>query len=88
MVAAYEGARAATRGTSTNDEVITKCGAILSGRRIQGAVVNVSPANIQKATSGTEIRIQISIPWASNTPTRAVLSGQSNLTVEAVMLRE
>jgi Flp pilus assembly protein TadG len=88
VIAAYEGARLAARRNSENSDVVARCSTLLQERRVAGAVVTVTPANLATLTTGTEVRVTITTPWSSNTPSRLVLRDQGTLTVQAVMLRE
>ena len=88
VLAAYEGARLAVRNTSDNAKVVARCNALLQQRKILGATVAVTPANLMEVPAGTEITIRIEVPWAQNSPTRFVLRDQGVLAVNATMLRE
>lgn len=88
VIAAYEGARLAARRNSTNADVVARCRAMLDERRVVGATVTVTPANLSTQPVGAEIQVAISVPWAQNAPTRLVLRDQNSLTVQATMLHE
>ncbi len=88
VIVAYEGARSAVRSTSSNTDVTTRCQAMLTQRNVKGAVVTVTPADLLSQPSGTQIRVRVEVPWASNSPTRFVLQDQGTISVDAYMLRE
>jgi Flp pilus assembly protein TadG len=87
-IAAYEGIRLAARKTSTPAEVIARCNQLLSDRRITGAQINLTPSDFEGLITGSEIKLELKIPWSANTPTRFVLQDQGFVGVNAVMLRE
>lgn len=88
VIVAYEGARTAVRSTSSNSDVATRCQAMLTQRRVNGAVVTVTPIDLLSQPSGTQIRVRVEVPWALNSPTRFVLKDQGTIAVDAHMLRE
>jgi Flp pilus assembly protein TadG len=88
VIVAYEGARSAVRSTSSSTDVLTRCQAMLTQRHVKGAVVTVTPEDLLTQPSGTQIRVRIEVPWASNSPTRFVLQDQGTISVDAYMLRE
>jgi len=88
VIVAYEGARTAVRSTSSNSDVLARCQAMLTQRRVNGAVVTVTPIDLLKQPSGTQIRVRVEVPWALNSPTRFVLQDQGTIAVDAYMLRE
>ena len=88
VIVAYEGARTAVRSTSSNVDVSTRCLSMLTQRNVKGAVVTVTPADLLSQPSGTQIRVRVEVPWASNSPTRFVLQDQGTISVDAYMLRE
>lgn len=88
VLVAYEGCRLAARSTSSTEEVVSRCQQLLSQRRVVDGQVTVTPANLLEQPPGTPIQVRITIPWASNTPTRFVLQDQGTVFVDAFMLRE
>lgn len=88
VIVAYEGARSAVRSTSSNTDVTTRCLSMLTQRNVKGAVVTVTPADLLSQPPGTQIRVRVEVPWASNSPTRFVLQDQGTISVDAYMLRE
>jgi Flp pilus assembly protein TadG len=88
VIVAYEGCRLAARSTSSTEDVVSRCEQMLSQRRVVGGQVTVIPASLLEQVPGTPIQVRITIPWASNTPTRFVLQDQGTVSVDAFMLRE
>ncbi len=88
VIVAYEGARLAARGISTNAEVTSRCQQLLTSRRVRNATVTTFPADFMQSPTGTEIRITITVPWADNSASRVVVPNQGVMTVSAFMLRE
>jgi Flp pilus assembly protein TadG len=88
VIVAYEGARVAVRGTSSNADVVSRCQTMLLQRNVKGAVVTVTPADLLTQVTGTQIQVRVQVPWASNSPTRFVLQDQGTVSVDAFMLRE
>ena len=88
VIVAYEGARSAVRSTCSNTEVATRCQSMLTQRNVKGAVVTVTPDDLLSQPPGTQIRVRVEVPWASNSPTRFVLQDQGTISVDAYMLRE
>lgn len=88
VIVAYEGARLAARGISTNAEVTTRCQQLLTSRRVRNATVTTVPADFLQSPTGTEIRITITVPWADNSASKVVVPNQGSMTVSSFMLRE
>jgi Flp pilus assembly protein TadG len=88
VIVAYEGARFAVRSTSNSADLVQRCQTMLTQRRVVGGVVTVTPSDLLSQPPGTQIQINITIPWAANSPTRFVLQDQGSVSVNATMLRE
>ena len=88
VIVAYEAARLAARSTSSNTDVAARCQTMLIQRRVVGAVVTITPVDLLLQPPGTQIRVRVEVPWASNSPTRFVLQDQGTISVDAYMLRE
>jgi len=88
VIVAYEGARLAARGSSTNAEVVARCQQLLISRRVRNAIVTTQPSNFLQSPTGTELRVIITVPWADNSPTKVVVADQGTMAVSAFMLRE
>ena len=88
VLVAYEGARLAARSTSSNTDITTRCQTLLTQRRVIDGTVVVTPDDVLSKPPGTQVQVRITVPWASNSPTRFVLQDQGTVTVDAYMLRE
>ncbi len=88
VIVAYEGARLAVRSRTASIDVVERCQEMLQQRRLQGAVVTITPTEILTAPTGTRIHVQIEVPHTGNSPTYFVLRNQGPITVNAYMLRE
>ncbi len=88
VIVAYEAGRLAARSTSSNVEVATRCQTMLTQRRVKNAIVTITPSDLLSQPPGTQVRVRVEVPWASNSPTRFVLQDQGTIAVDAYMLRE
>jgi Flp pilus assembly protein TadG len=88
LIVAYEATRMAARSSSSSGEVIARCNELLAQRRVVGGEVTITPAELLEQAPGTLIEIRVSIPWASNSPTRFVMQDQGRVEVQSSMLRE
>lgn len=86
--AAYEGAHTAVMPGASAADVQRTCEAILADRRVQGAVVDVTPANLDRVDEGEYMQISVSAPTDRNSflPGR-FFQGQT-LSSTAVMMKE
>ena len=89
-VAAYEGARLAARRTITQAQVEARCMDLLTGRRVVGGTVTITPGNNGLATlpTGGQLQVEVTIPISGNTPVSYVLSSAGMIRSSAYMLRE
>ena len=88
LLVAYEGSRLAARSITSSQEVISRCNQMLTQRRIVGGSVQITPENLLALAPGEQFTIRVTVPWASNSPTRFVLKDQGTVSVEVHMLRE
>ena len=88
LLVAYEGSRLAARSITSSQEVIARCNQMLTQRRIVGGSVQITPANLLALAPGQQFTVRVTVPWASNSPTRFVLKDQGTVSVEVHMLRE
>jgi Flp pilus assembly protein TadG len=65
-VAAYEGARTAIIPGMKKSDVETACNQILKDRNVAGAVVTVTPSNIEKLDPGEFVDVTVSAPCNLN----------------------
>ncbi len=87
-IASYEGARLGARKTATAAQVIERCESILSGRRVSGGSVTVSPTSLTGIPRGTEIQVQIRAPLQLNSTTGMVIDRGLEVVQSTTMLRE
>lgn len=88
LLVAYEGARLAARSITSSEDVINRCSEMLTQRRVVGGTVEVIPENLLALAPGDLFTIRVTVPWASNSPTRFVLKDQGTVSVDVHMLRE
>lgn len=87
-VSAYETARLAARRTTTAETAVARGESILTGRRIEGGQVTISPNNLAELATGEELTVTVSIPITGNTPITYALPVSGPITISASMLRE
>jgi Flp pilus assembly protein TadG len=94
ITAAYDGARLATRPTTssaqtaTAAEVIARCQATLTQLNVRGATATLSPASLVNIAPETPITVTIQTPMAQNSISAFVLSSNRTLTVSATLIYE
>jgi Flp pilus assembly protein TadG len=86
-VAAYEGVRTAISNNATAATVQAACNQVLTDRRVAGATVTVSPANIPALNPGDYVNVTITAPCSSNSvvPT-SFYRGRSLSTTASMMI--
>jgi Flp pilus assembly protein TadG len=87
-VAAYEGVRTALVPLATSATVETTCNQILTDRRIQGAKVTVSAADISALNPGDYVDVTITAPCASNSVVPLNFYRGRSMTAKASMMIE
>lgn len=87
-IAAYEGARIALVSGSTEEKVRLQCELLLADRRINDAVIQISPADFETAPTGTFIAVEVSAPLASNGVLPKQLFAQDFLNARVEMMKE
>ena len=65
-VVAYEGGRSAIRNNATTADTLARCQEVIAERSIEGANVELTPANIDDADRGTQVTVRVTAPCASN----------------------
>ena len=65
-IAAYEGARLANAQGATSADVEARCNAILTDRRVNGATVSISPAEVLSVAQGNSFSIECTAPCNVN----------------------
>ena len=87
-VAAYESGRVAARPNATTEETQTRFSQIATARRLQGASVTITPANLSAVSVGETIRIDVTAPVALNNSTHLVLFNIPDIVESVVVIRE
>jgi Flp pilus assembly protein TadG len=87
-VAAYEGVRTALEEGATTATVQAACNQVLADRRITGAKVTITPANIAALNPGDFIDVSVSAPCASNSTVPTTFYRGKTLTAKASMMIE
>jgi Flp pilus assembly protein TadG len=65
-VAAYEGVRTALQEGITTGEIQATCNQILSDRKVQGASITVTPADIAALEAGEYVDVTVTAPCDAN----------------------
>jgi hypothetical protein len=85
---AYEGIREASRNGSSTEEARSKAQAILTARNIKNSQIQFSPSNAGEASRGTKVTIEVSAPFAANSPFFGKVIADRTSTVRSVMVKE
>jgi Flp pilus assembly protein TadG len=92
--AAFEGARLATRPTTsqlvaaTSSQVTSDTNTLLTQLGVSNATITLSPSSWTTLTPATSVTVTISAPLVKNSVTCLVLSSSLNLTAQATMIVE
>jgi Flp pilus assembly protein TadG len=65
-VAAYEGVRIALQEGITTSEIQATCNQILSDRKVQGASITVTPADVAALKAGEYVDVTVTAPCDAN----------------------
>lgn len=87
-VAAYEGIRKCVEYRSSPADVQAACNAIFADRRVNGAVVTISPANYATQPRESWITVTVTAPRDANTPLTGWFAGGTHLSASATMMKE
>jgi Flp pilus assembly protein TadG len=87
-VAAYEGARTASRGSSTQAESDARARAILDSRDIRGATINFVTGDVASVQRGDPIIVEVAAPTNVNSPLAGQWIANRTLTSRVFMLKE
>lgn len=85
---AYEGIREAVRTSATTTDATARAQAVLTARQIRSSNIRFTPADIQSATRGSIIVIEISAPFGANSPFMGRVIADRTNTVRTVMVKE
>ncbi|MEN1682193.1 MAG: TadE/TadG family type IV pilus assembly protein [Planctomycetota bacterium] len=86
--AAYEGVHTAVAPNATSADVRRICEGILADRRVQGANIDITPADITRVPEGEYMTITISAPTNSNGVIPLRFFQGRTLTSAATMMKE
>ncbi len=88
VTSAYEAAREAIRTDGTTANANSLAQNVLDGRRIRDSNIRFTPASVESAPRGSKIIVEVSAPYASNSPFIGnVIQNRTN-TVRTVMIKE
>ena len=87
-VAAYEGVRTALVEGATASNVQSACDQVLTDRKIEGAVVKVSPLDIASLKSGEYVDVTVTAPCSENSVVPANFYRGRSLSATASMMIE
>lgn len=87
-VAAYESGRVAARRDGTAADAQTRFDQIMAARRVTGASLTITPADLSGVAVGEQIRLETTAPVSGNNSTNLVLSSLPDIVEIAVVVRE
>ncbi|MBL8850345.1 MAG: pilus assembly protein [Planctomycetaceae bacterium] len=87
-VAAYEGSRVVFQSSATDADVIARCQEVLAERSVDGATVEVLPADFGTIAAGEPIEIRVSAPCASNAVIPVWFYGGTTMTGSSIVMSE
>jgi len=87
-VASYEGVRTALVKGATAQDVQTACKQILTDRKVGGAIVTVSPANLPALNPGDLVDVTVTAPCGPNSAIPIMFYQGKSLTTTASMMIE
>ncbi len=87
-VAAYETARLAARRTTTMAQARARGEQIMTDRRINGGVVDITPNQLALLPAGSEVQVTVRIPVSGNTTVNYLLPTTGEVRIVTTMLRE
>jgi Flp pilus assembly protein TadG len=85
---AYETARFAVTPRSTSAAALSRGQQVLSDRGIQGAAIRLNPSDLTTADRGTNVVVNVSVPFGQNRVMRRYFFGDRQLEANVTMLRE
>lgn len=87
-VAAYEGAHTAVKPGATSADVRATCQGILDDRRVHGANIQLSPADVASTPEGAYMEVRITAPSNQNSVLPLRFFRGSNIEAAAVVMKE
>ena len=85
---AYEGIREAIRVGSSTTSANDRAQAVLTARRIRSSNIRFAPADVRLAPRGSEITIEVTAPYAANSPFFGNVIPDRTSKVRTVMVKE
>jgi Flp pilus assembly protein TadG len=85
---AYEGIREAMRTGSTTSVATARAQDVLTARRIRNSTIQFTPSSIESAARGSNIIIEVSAPYAANSPFFGNVIPDRVTSVRTVMVKE
>ncbi|MEM1063478.1 MAG: TadE/TadG family type IV pilus assembly protein [Planctomycetota bacterium] len=87
-IAAYEGAHTAVQPGATAADVRSICEGILADRRVAGATVDVTPADLGGLAEGEPFTVTVSAPAAGTAQLSSALYSTTTISAAATMVQE
>lgn len=85
---AYEGIREAIRTKASTADAVAKAQAVLTSRQIKSSTIRVTPSEVKTAARGSILTIEVSAPYAANSPFFGNVIADRVTTVRTVMVKE
>ncbi len=85
---AYEGIREAMRTGSTTSVATERAQDVLTARRIRNSTIQFTPSSVESAARGSNIIIEVSAPYAANSPFFGNVIPDRVTSVRTVMVKE
>lgn len=85
---AYEGIREATKAGSSSADAIARARRVLEVRGIRAANIRLTPAEVYGIPRGSNVVIEVSAAYASNSPFFGNVIADRTTTVRTVMSKE
>ena len=85
---AYEGIREAMRTGSTTSVATARAQDVLTARRIRNSTIQFTPSSVESAARGSNIIIEVSAPYAANSPFFGNVIPDRVTSVRTVMVKE
>jgi len=86
--AAYEGAREASRISSTTASATARGQAVLNARNIRNSTIRFTPASIENVSRGQQFTVEVAAPLSGNSPLSGRVIPNQITTVRTVMVKE
>lgn len=85
---AYEGIREAIRTGSNSAVATARAQAVLTARQIRSSTIRFTPIDVRSAARGSRVVIEVSAPYAANSPFFGNVVQDRTTTVRSVMVKE